>query len=176
MHRDASAEFGLTVRSTAEFSNGAAVRCPMIGMFWDGCRMCLRVPRRLYIVCAVLALGMAAPTRANDDNTYGCEVVLCLATPGSPLTYAECVPPIEKFFASLLTGGGMPTCAGSGITMTPAGGNFGNQLFSVSAPGQAQPTWYYLYKDSNNQVQVVQLSADQVQQLQAWAQMQAADL
>ena len=143
--------------------------------------MRIRITRKcIGLACStagLIASVTLAPTAARaDDNTYGCEVVLCLATPGSPLTYAECVPPIEKFFASLLTGGGMPTCAGSGITMTPAGGNFGNQLFSVSAPGQAQPTWYYLYKDSNNQVQVVQLSADQVKQLQAWAQMQAADL
>ena len=79
-----------------------------------------RVPGKLgaaagglaYPVAAVLAIATAQPARASD---WGCQVVLCLATPGSPTTYAECVPPITRLWNVLATGGSFPTCTGVGI-------------------------------------------------------------
>lgn len=66
---------------------------------------------------ALCAAGMIAatvpePAYASD---WGCQVVLCLATPGSPTTYAECVPPITKLWNVLAFGGSFPTCTGVGI-------------------------------------------------------------
>lgn len=42
--------------------------------------------------------------------------ILCLATPGSPTQYAECVPPITKLWNVLATGGSFPTCTGVGLS------------------------------------------------------------
>lgn len=67
-----------------------------------------------YPLAAVLAVATAQPARASD---WGCQVVLCLATPGSPTTYAECVPPITKLWNVLATGGSFPSCTGVGIRM-----------------------------------------------------------
>ncbi len=60
----------------------------------------------------IVALAAPQPALASD---WGCQVVLCLATPGSPTTYAECVPPITKLWDVLATGGSFPTCTGVGI-------------------------------------------------------------
>jgi hypothetical protein len=66
---------------------------------------------------ALAAAGMtmiAAPQPACASD-WGCQVVLCLATPGSPTQYAECVPPITKLWNVLAIGGSFPTCTGVGI-------------------------------------------------------------
>ena len=60
-------------------------------------------------------VAVAAPQPAYADDGWGCQVVLCLATPGSPTTYAECVPPITKLWQHLAFGGAFPTCTGVGI-------------------------------------------------------------
>lgn len=60
----------------------------------------------------VVALAIPQPASASD---WGCKVILCLATPGSPTTYAACVPPITKLWDALALGGGFPTCTGVGI-------------------------------------------------------------
>ncbi len=65
-----------------------------------------------YPIAALVAVATPQPALASD---WGCQVVLCLATPGSPTTYAECVPPITKLWQQLTTGGGFPTCTGVGI-------------------------------------------------------------
>ncbi|MBA8862736.1 hypothetical protein FHW19_004487 [Ochrobactrum anthropi] len=53
------------------------------------------------------------PAHASD---WGCKVLLCLANPGSPTEYAECVPPIEKLYSHLAKGGSFPTCSGAGFS------------------------------------------------------------
>lgn len=65
-------------------------------------------------LCAagVVAAAVPQPAYASD---WGCQVVLCLATPGSPTKYAECVPPITKLWNALAIGGSFPTCTGVGI-------------------------------------------------------------
>jgi hypothetical protein len=64
---------------------------------------------------ALVAAAVPQPALASD---WGCQVVLCLATPGSPTQYAECVPPIAKLWKVLATGGSFPTCSGVGIRTT----------------------------------------------------------
>ena len=59
-----------------------------------------------------IAVAVPAPASASD---WGCQVVLCLATPGSPTTYAACVPPITKLWNVLALGGSFPTRTGIGI-------------------------------------------------------------
>jgi len=65
-------------------------------------------------LCAagVVAVAAAQPAYASD---WGCQVVLCLATPGSPTKYAQCVPPITKLWNALAIGGSFPTCSGVGV-------------------------------------------------------------
>lgn len=63
-------------------------------------------------VVGVIAAMTPQPAIASD---WGCQVVLCLATPGSPTTYSECVPPITKLWNVLALGGSFPTCTGVGI-------------------------------------------------------------
>jgi hypothetical protein len=46
----------------------------------------------------------------SDDDKWGCEIALCLATPGSPTTYAECVEPITKMFEAQAQGDPIPSC------------------------------------------------------------------
>jgi hypothetical protein len=65
-------------------------------------------------LCAAGVIAVAAPQPAYASD-WGCQVVLCLATPGSPTTYAECVPPITKLWNVLALGGSFPTCTGVGI-------------------------------------------------------------
>ncbi len=63
-------------------------------------------------LAGLVAVAMPQPAYASD---WGCQVVLCLATPGSPTTYAQCVPPITKLWNVLALGGSFPTCTGVGI-------------------------------------------------------------
>jgi hypothetical protein len=65
-------------------------------------------------LCAAGLITAAVPQPAYASD-WGCQVVLCLATPGSPTTYAECVPPITKLWNVLATGGSFPTCDGVGV-------------------------------------------------------------
>ncbi|WP_293976974.1 hypothetical protein [Sphingomonas sp.] len=65
-----------------------------------------------YPVAALIAVATPQPALASD---WGCQVILCLATPGSPTTYAECVPPITRLWNVLALGGSFPTCTGVGI-------------------------------------------------------------
>ena len=64
-------------------------------------------------LAAVVTVALPEPALASD---WGCEVVLCLATPGSPTKYVECVPPITKLWKVLAMGGSFPTCTGSGVS------------------------------------------------------------
>lgn len=67
-----------------------------------------------YPLAGLVAIAAPQPALASD---WGCQVILCLATPGSPTTYAECVPPITKLWQVLATpGGAFPTCDAVGIS------------------------------------------------------------
>ena len=64
------------------------------------------------VTAGLVAVTIPQPALASD---WGCQVVLCLATPGSPTKYVECVPPITKLWNVLALGGSFPTCTGVGI-------------------------------------------------------------
>ncbi len=68
-----------------------------------------------FALCAagVMTVAASQPAHASD---WGCQVVLCLATPGSPTTYPACVPPITMLWKALAMGGSFPTCTGIGVT------------------------------------------------------------
>lgn len=75
--------------------------------------------------CGFLAAGaflafanMGQPAHADD---WACKVLLCLANPGSPTEYAECVPPIEKLYRHLAKGGSFPICSGVGFSSSKPG-------------------------------------------------------
>lgn len=67
-----------------------------------------------FALCAAGVMAISAPQPAFASD-WGCQVVLCLATPGSPTAYAECVRPITKLWNILALGGSFPTCTGVGI-------------------------------------------------------------
>lgn len=75
-------------------------------------RLCGQTASLALPVAAIIATVTPQSARASD---WGCQVVLCLATPGSPTTYAACVPPITKLWQQLAIGGAFPTCIGVGI-------------------------------------------------------------
>ncbi|WP_408914468.1 hypothetical protein [Brucella pseudogrignonensis] len=70
------------------------------------------------ITSLVLAMGSSSSVNAGD---WGCKVLLCLANPGSPTEYAECVPPITKLYKQLARGGGFPTCSGADFSTSHEG-------------------------------------------------------
>src|SRR3546814_2162609 len=65
----------------------------------------------------VCSSDLSTPAVASD-NTWACEVVLCISNPGGPTQYPACVPPITKLWRVLALGGSFPTCTGGGIAKT----------------------------------------------------------
>lgn len=65
-------------------------------------------------VIAALGVSLSAPEKAKADD-WGCQVMLCLASPGSPTMFSECIPPITKLWDVLDHGGGFPSCSGGGV-------------------------------------------------------------
>nr|WP_149683155.1 hypothetical protein [Sphingomonas carotinifaciens] len=82
-------------------------------MLGQGFKRCVGATANLALPLAAL-IGIAMPQSARASD-WGCQVILCLATPGSPTTYPACVPPITKLWQHLATGGVFPTCLGVGI-------------------------------------------------------------
>lgn len=65
--------------------------------------------RFLLVAGAITASSVFAPTLAQADD-WGCQVLLCLANPGGPEQYSQCVPPIKKLWSALRHGDPFPTC------------------------------------------------------------------
>lgn len=88
--------------------------------------------------CLLPALGLMTacslftPTPARVDD-WGCQVLLCLANPGGPEQYSECVPPIERLWSALRHGDPFPTCDfGSGGTEGINAGTSASNTFAGS--------------------------------------------
>lgn len=71
-----------------------------------------------------------ANTQMSDDDTWACEVALCMANPDGPTAVAECVKPIEKLYKHLAKGHSFPKCPfvsggndGGGSPGGPGGGD-----------------------------------------------------
>lgn len=79
---------------------------------------------------AIATVVVPEPARASD---WGCQVILCLATPGSPTKYAECVPPILKLWRSL----SFPTCSEGGVATATRKVKDGYVLQVVNPDGAA---------------------------------------
>ena len=68
---------------------------------------------------SIIALAVAAAvsaTRPAGASEWGCKVLLCLASPGSPTQYSECVPQIEKLWRHLAKGRDFPSCDFAGTS------------------------------------------------------------
>ena len=50
--------------------------------------------------------------RAQDS--WPCEVLLCVSNPGGMTQFSQCLPPIRRLITYLALGKGFPTCAGGG--------------------------------------------------------------
>lgn len=90
------------------------------------------------VAMAVLGAGIPVPAQASD---WGCQVVLCLATPGSPMTYAECVEPITKLYKTLASGGSFPTCSEGGVSSSSS--QTGKHTYTVSVTNSDGSTSTY---------------------------------
>ncbi|MHB1098234.1 MAG: hypothetical protein ACYCZR_01650 [Burkholderiales bacterium] len=75
----------------------------------------------------MMFMGLLASREARSSD-YGCKVLLCLANPGGPEQYAQCVPPIEQLKNDLLNGNPFPTCEEAG------GGSFTSMVNSHYDP------------------------------------------
>lgn len=64
-------------------------------------------------------------------SEYGCKVLLCLANPGNPKQYAECVPPITQLFRDLAKGRSFPTC---GLADGHDGSSYAKQVYDPYDP------------------------------------------
>ena len=67
---------------------------------------------------ALVGAAVQSTPAVASDNTWACEVVLCISNPGGPTQYPACVPPITKLWRVLALGGSFPTCTGGGIAKT----------------------------------------------------------
>lgn len=82
---------------------------------WLRASICSASRLKRLISLTILATGSTAISSPAHASDWGCQVVLCLATPGSPTTYTECVPPITKLWSTLASGGGFPNCIEGGV-------------------------------------------------------------
>lgn len=73
-------------------------------------------PSRTSMVLAGAAasslLPATAPLKAQDS--WPCEVLLCVSNPGGMLQFKECVAPIRRLITHLAIGKNFPTCTGRG--------------------------------------------------------------
>lgn len=67
-----------------------------------------RVTNRLVKIIVLSLATLSAPPTFADG--WGCQVLLCLANPGGPEQYGQCVPPIERLWSALRHGDAFPTC------------------------------------------------------------------
>src|SRR3546814_4685294 len=70
------------------------------------------------LAAALVGAAVQSTPAVASDNTWACEVVLCISNPGGPTQYPACVPPITKLWRVLALGGSFPTCTGGGIAKT----------------------------------------------------------
>lgn len=71
---------------------------------------------------AALVVGVSFSAPAAKASEWGCQVILCLASPGSPTQYSACVPPIKKLWRHLAKGRSFPSCDFVGANTSVARG------------------------------------------------------
>ncbi|WP_085033120.1 hypothetical protein [Ensifer aridi] len=82
--------------------------------------------KNLLIGMALAAFGVTPPfylISGSDarGGEWGCQVILCLSSPGGPTQYAECRPPIQKLWRELAKGRSVPSCSGAGFQASRPG-------------------------------------------------------
>jgi hypothetical protein len=103
-------------------------------------------------MCGAGMLAASVPEQAHA-STWGCQVILCLATPGSPTTYAECVPPITRLWRTLAMGGSFPTCSEAGVSSRTR--KLNGHLFYVQTTQADGKVSSYLIDTKRSQVTTV---------------------
>ena len=68
----------------------------------------------IFSAFAVSLALYAQPERASAQDTWPCEVLLCVSNPGGMVQFKECLPPIRRLITHLAIGKGFPTCTGGG--------------------------------------------------------------
>ena len=87
------------------------------------------------LATALVGAAVQSTPAVASDNTWACEVVLCISNPGGPTQYPACVPPITKLWRVLALGGSFPTCTGGGIAKTK------DKKPDDGRPGRLTVTW-----------------------------------
>ena len=91
-----------------------------------------------------VSAGVTVPAHAQD---WGCQVLLCLANPGGPTQYAECVGPISRLGDALRRGQVFPTCRGASASTSGTDGKFyrkhGYGFIDVTLPSQQPQRFWY---------------------------------
>ncbi|CDO37993.1 hypothetical protein [Novosphingobium sp. KN65.2] len=102
-----------------------------------------------FSLCAVGVLAAMSPKQAHASS-WGCQVILCLATPGSPTRYPECVPPITRLWKVLAMGGSFPTCSEGKVATGVTKLSRHSYLMRMALPkGEVR---YYLFNTRNSAI------------------------
>ena len=71
--------------------------------------------RIILITATAFAASTIAPVQTlRAQDSWPCEVLLCVSNPGGMTQFGECVPPIRRLITHLALGKGFPTCTGGG--------------------------------------------------------------
>lgn len=87
---------------------------------------------------AVAALAFA-PLMAQAEDSWACEVVLCLANPNGATAVKECVAPIKKLYKQLAKGNPFPYCSMN------SGDSQGNSAKNTMLTGKNCPAQHRFY-------------------------------
>lgn len=74
----------------------------------------------------------ASGSGMSGDDEWACKVVMCMASPGGPTEFAECVDPINRLRRHLAKGRAFPVCPFTGSS----GGQQGNGNGARSSGGR----------------------------------------
>jgi hypothetical protein len=90
----------------------------------------MRLVQGMLLASMLMAGGAGAANKAVDagsgmsgDDEWACKVVMCMASPGGPTQFAECVDPIRKLQRQLAKGKPFPVCRFVGSSGGQQGGN-----------------------------------------------------
>jgi len=99
-----------------------------------------------FFKAAALALSLSLatlPAHADDDRTWACTILLCLANPAGPMAAPACVSPIKRLWRHLARGRGFPMC--------DMGSNPKNYGHHEWASGENCPPGYQYYAGNDGQ-------------------------
>ena len=92
----------------------------------------MRLVQGMLLASMLMAGGAGAANKAVDagsgmsgNDEWACKVVMCMASPGGPTQFAECVEPIRRLHRHLAKGRPFPVCpfVGGGGSAQQGGDN-----------------------------------------------------